>query len=42
MFARTSTEYAPWHIIPAEDKKLARLEVLRIYADELKKALKRG
>ena len=41
MFARTSTEYAPWHIIPAEDKKYARLEVLRTYRDALKKALER-
>ena len=39
MFLRTSTEYAPWHIIPAEDKKYTRLEVIRIYRDALKKAL---
>lgn len=40
MFLRTSTEYAPWHIIAAEDKKFARLSVLRTYRDALKKALK--
>ena len=40
MFLRTSTEYAPWHIIAAEDKKYARLSVLREYRDALKKALK--
>ena len=40
MFLRTSTEYAPWHIVPAEDKKYARLTVLRTYRDALKKALK--
>lgn len=40
MFARTSTAYAPWHIVAAEDKKCARLEVLRLYRDALKKALK--
>ena len=39
MFLRTSTEYAPWHIIPAEDKKCARLDVIRIYRDALRKAL---
>lgn len=39
MFVRTSTEYAPWHIIPAEDKKYARLEVLRIYKQALMAAL---
>ena len=30
MFLRTSTEDAPGHIIPAEDKKYARLEGIRI------------
>lgn len=40
MFLRTSTEYAPWNIIAAEDKKYARLAVLRTYRDALKKALK--
>lgn len=40
MFARTSTDYAPWRIVAAEDKKYARLEVLRLYRDALKKALK--
>ena len=39
MFLRTSTEYAPWHIIPAEDKKCARLDVIRIYRDALRNAL---
>ncbi|WP_308776947.1 hypothetical protein [uncultured Bilophila sp.] len=38
-FLRTSTEYAPWHIVPAEDKKCARLEVVRTYRDALRKAL---
>ncbi|MGN1038514.1 MAG: polyphosphate:AMP phosphotransferase [Mailhella sp.] len=40
MFLRTSTECAPWHIIPAEDKKYARIAVLKAYRDALKKALK--
>lgn len=40
MFARTSTDYAPWHIVAAEDKKYARLEVLRLYRDALKRAVK--
>lgn len=39
MFVRTSTEYAPWHIIAAEDKKAARLSVLRTYRNALDKAL---
>ena len=40
MFLRTSTNYAPWHIIAAEDKKAARLAVLRTCRDALKNALK--
>lgn len=40
MFLRTSTDYAPWHIVPAEDKKYARLFVLRTCRDALKAALK--
>ena len=42
MFLRTSTEYAPWRIVAAEDKKNARLTVLRAYRDALKKALKKS
>ena len=40
MFLRTSTEDAPWHVVPAENKKYARLMVLRIYRDALKRALR--
>ncbi|TCO68851.1 polyphosphate kinase 2 (PPK2 family) [Rhodovulum euryhalinum] len=29
MIARTSTETAPWHVIPANDKRHARIEALR-------------
>jgi len=29
MVTRTSTEYAPWRLIPANDKYHARIEVLR-------------
>ena len=36
MFARTSTDYAPWHIIATNDKKTARLEVLRAILKQLK------
>lgn len=42
MFLRTSTEYAPWRIIAAEDKKFARLSVLRAYRDALRAALQRA
>lgn len=39
MFLRTSTSCAPWHVIAAENKKYARLEVLRCYRDALRTAL---
>ncbi len=39
MFMRTNTSYAPWHIIPANSKYYARIQVLKIYRDALKKAL---
>ncbi len=39
MFLRTNTDYAPWHIIPAESKYFARIDVMKIYRDALKKAL---
>ena len=42
MFLRTSTDYAPWHVIAAEDKKFARLSVLRTYRDALRNSLKRA
>jgi polyphosphate:AMP phosphotransferase len=39
MFARTSTGLAPWHRIPANDKRFARIEVLRRTCEALKQAL---
>ncbi|MBK1733216.1 polyphosphate:AMP phosphotransferase [Thiococcus pfennigii] len=42
MIARTSTETAPWSLIEAEDKRFARIKVLRILCDGLKDALQRG
>ena len=39
MVARTSTEEAPWHIVAADDKRHARVEVLSIYRKALKRAL---
>lgn len=37
MIERTGTGYAPWHLIAAEDKKVARVEVLRLVHEALKK-----
>ena len=40
MVERTSTRAAPWHLIAAEDKRHARVEVLNLIADALESALK--
>lgn len=39
MLERTSTRRAPWHVIPANDKKWARIEVLETITDELSKGV---
>ena len=36
---RTSTELAPWKLVPANDKYFARLEVLRTLATAVEAAL---
>jgi len=33
MFERTSTAYAPWHLIPANDKKHARIAAMKTITD---------
>ena len=39
MLQKTSTEYAPWHILESVDKKYARIKALRIVIAELEKVL---
>jgi polyphosphate kinase 2 (PPK2 family) len=39
MVARTSTKAAPWHLIPANDKRYARVAVVRTLCGALRKAL---
>ena len=39
MVERTSTEHAPWHMIPANDKLFARVEILKTLCNCLEKAL---
>lgn len=36
MIQQTSTKYAPWHIIPADDKWYAQLLMMNVILDELK------
>ncbi len=42
MVARTSSEQAPWTLVPANDKRFARIAILRTACDTLKRALKRA
>ena len=39
MVDRTSTELAPWTLVEAEDKRFARVKVLRTIVDRLEAAL---
>mgnify|MGYP004559416031 CR=1 FL=1 len=39
MIEKTSTTYAPWHILESVDKKYARLKALHIVINELEKVL---
>ena len=39
MVIRTSTEYAPWTLVPGNDKLYARIEVLKTVCERLKSAL---
>ncbi len=39
MVTRTSSEFAPWHLIEAEDKRHARVKVLRCVVERLEKEL---
>ena len=39
MLQKTSTAYAPWHILESVDKKYARIQALKIIIGEIEKAL---
>ena len=39
MVARTSTSYAPWTLVPGNDKRFARIEVLKTVCEGLEKVL---
>ncbi len=41
MVERTSTPIAPWHLIPGNDKRYARVKVIETVCDTLEKALER-
>ncbi len=39
MIERTGTEFAPWHLIEANDKKFARIKALKIFYERLKETV---
>ena len=39
MMKKTSTTYAPWHVLESNDKKYARIKALRIVIEEIEKVL---
>ena len=39
MLKKTSTVFAPWHILESVDKKYARIKALKIIIEKLEKAL---
>lgn len=40
MLKKTSTQFAPWHILESVDKRYARIKALRIVVGEMEKVLK--
>ena len=40
MLARTDHPAAPWFVVPAEDKRYARVDVVRTVCEAIEKALK--
>ena len=40
MLVRTSTTYAPWIVVEGNDKRYARVKVLRTVVDALEKKIK--
>lgn len=42
MLHYTSTSYAPWLVVSSQDKRYARIEVLKHFIDKCEEILKRG
>jgi len=42
MVAHTSTEYAPWTLVPGNDKKFARVDILKTICEAMERNLKPG
>lgn len=41
MLRKTSTEFAPWHVLESNDKYYARIKAMRIVAEELERACRK-
>jgi polyphosphate:AMP phosphotransferase len=41
MVDRTSTDFAPWHLVPSNDKYLARIQILKALCHQIERALER-
>jgi polyphosphate kinase 2 (PPK2 family) len=39
MVARTSTEFAPWTVVPGNDKNFARVRILKTLCEALERLL---
>ena len=39
MVDRTSTEFSPWHLVPANDKRFARVDILKTVCKRIEQAL---
>ena len=39
MLALTNRPAAPWHLVPADNKRFARLEILKVSCDQIAAAL---
>ena len=41
MFEKTHTECAPWHVIPADSKRYARVQVLKTVNEAIEENMKK-
>jgi polyphosphate kinase 2 (PPK2 family) len=41
MFEKTSTECAPWHVIPGDSKRYARVQVLKTVNEAIEAGMKK-
>lgn len=42
MLDRTSTNYAPWHVIESQDKRYSRIKILKIFIEKAEEFIRKG